>query len=84
MEGGFGCGYMLTTLGDVEYHKQHVANLTVEPCGLGCQQLGPSHYACSGNTSVRGHFALGRIISRPAPLLYRTGEDDSPKSSCNK
>ena len=82
MEGGFGCGCVLTGLGTVKHHKWHVANLMVWPCGLGCQHLGPCSYACGGYTSVHSHFALDKITSCPAPLPCSPGEDNGPKPSC--
>ena len=45
--------------------KGHMAYNTLRPYGLGCKYLGLHRYACGGNTSVRDHFTLGGITSRP-------------------
>ena len=81
MVGGFGHRYAPTSFSAVEHHKWPVDNLSVRPCGLGRQQLGPCHNACDSNAPVHSHFALGRITSHPALLPHILGEDDSPKPS---
>ena len=58
--------------------KCHVANCMVQPCGLGCQQLGPNCYAYSATNSVCSHFALGRIMSYPT-LFYMAQETITAK-----
>ena len=77
--GGFGHGYVQTGLGAAEYRKWPVANLTVGPCSLGCQQLGLCCYASDGSIFVHSHLALDRITSCPALLPHSLGENDSPK-----
>ena len=81
VEGALRHRYMPSSLGAAKCHKQPAANLSLKACGLGCQQLGPCHYAYSDYNSVCSHFALGRIRSCPASLPCSLGEDDSPKPS---
>ena len=85
VEGGFGHRYMLSGLGAAKHYKKWpMVNLSLGPCGVGCQQLGPCCYAYSGHTPVHSHFSLGKTMSHPAPLPHNLGEDDRPKPSCNK
>ena len=81
MEGGFGYKHAPSGIGTAEHHKRYMANLSLRPCGLGCQQLGLHHYAYSGHNSVRSYFASDRITSCSASLLRSQGDDDSPKPS---
>ena len=60
-----------------------VASSTLQPCGLGCHMLGPCRTAYLGTNLIRNPASNG-ITSCPAPRLRRTGEDDSPKPSCNR
>ena len=56
---------------DNAYHTMcHMTSSTHQPCGLGCHFLGMHYYICGGNNPHHGHFALGGIISCPAPLLH--------------
>ena len=77
-------GYTPSGLGAAQCLEHSMADLLLQPCGLGCQQLGPYHYACSAHHSVHGHFASNGIVSCPAPLPCSPGEDDSPKPSHTK
>ena len=83
-DGGLGHRQALNGLDADECHKQPMAYITVGPCGLGCQYLGPCHYTCGCKTSVRGRPTLGGITSYPDPLPCSPGEDDSPKPSWNR
>ena len=76
--------YMLTGLDNAHGNKGHITNSMVQPCGLGCQFLGPNRYACEGNSLCHNHFALGGITSCPAPLPCSPEEDDSQIPFCNK
>ena len=64
--------------------KGHVANSTLQTYGQGCQLLGPHYYACLGTKPHPQALVSGETTSCLAYLLRRTGEDDSPKPSCNK
>ena len=76
-EGGFRHRYTLSGLGAAWYRERYMAYLSLRPCGLGCQQLGPRRYNCIGHNFIRGHLVSGRITSHPAPLSYSPGEDNS-------
>ena len=60
-----------------------VAISTLWPYGLGCHMLGSCRTTCLGTNLIQNH-ASNEITSCPAPCPRRTGEDDSPKPSCNK
>ena len=79
MEGGFGRGYMPSGLGTAYCHECSMDQLSLWPCGLGCQQLIPRYYACSGHNYICSYLTLGGIMSCPTPFLYSPGEDSSPK-----
>ena len=63
-------------------HEGCVAISTLQPCGLGCHMLGLHCTTCLGTNLIHNH-ASNEITSCPVPRPCRTGEDDSPKASCN-
>ena len=74
---------MPNSLGTAMHAKCLVIVGTIWSWGLGHQQLGLRHYACTSHSTVCYHFALGGINCSPAPLQCSPGEDDNRKSSCN-
>ena len=62
---------MLMGLDDAYITKGHVQDSMFWPCGLGCQLLGPCHYACSGK-NIRHKYLL-RVGSHTAQILFYAG-----------